>query len=194
MLRRLPLRRAVHRLTGALCLFLLACSGGGNPTGPGGDDPMDPVEPGPPHPFPNDPGPNDPGPTQPGRIIAGSYQLTLINGESTPGQMVSVANPDGILIGLYRFQATTTLILDPLGAYSLSIEYSDDKASYRLDDAGAYKWSGATNGVTLVLTSETWGDVFEGAAAQNGAAAIWYDFDGDGRTDTQFEFQKVAGD
>ena len=52
--------------------------------------------------------PEDP-PAQGG--IQGTYVLTQIN-NSQPGQMVTVANPDGVVIGLYRFDAATTLTLD----------------------------------------------------------------------------------
>jgi hypothetical protein len=118
----------------------------------------------------------------------------LIN-ESQPGQTVMVSNPDGNVIGLYRFQPSTTLILDPLGGYSLSIEYSDDKGSYTLNDAGEYKWTGTDGGVLqLSFESATWGDAFEGAAATDRSAAIKYDFDGDGRVETVFGFQQVTGD
>lgn len=185
MPRRFPFHRAVHGLTGALCLILLACSGGDS-TGPDNDPPIGPGNPG-----PGDPGPGDPGPTQPG-IVAGTYALTFTNG-SEPGLLVTVSNPDGKVIGLYRFQATTTLTLDPLGGYSLSIQYSDDKGDFALADEGEYKWASATGGVLLSFESDTFGDAFSGAAATNGAAMIRYDFDGDGQIDTVFEFQKVTG-
>lgn len=38
-----------------------------------------------------------------------------------------------------------------------------------------------------------YGDEFDGAAAPDLSAAIHYDFDGDGRADTRFGFQKVTG-
>ena len=38
---------------------------------------------------------------------------------SQPGQMVTVANPDGTVIGLYRFDAGTQLALDALQTFSL---------------------------------------------------------------------------
>lgn len=193
MLRRSLFRPAAHGLVGALTVVLLACSGSGDATGP------DPIDPGPgpvnPGPGPVDPGPGPvepgPGPTEPG-IIAGTYVITAING-SRPELMVSLANPDGNLIGIYRFQPTTTLVLDPMGGYSLSLEYSDEKGTYVLGDEGEYKWVGANGGVILSFDSETWGDSFDGAAAHNGAAMIRYDFDGDGRVDTTFEFQQVTG-
>jgi hypothetical protein len=200
MLRRPLFRLAAHSLTGALTLVVLACSGSGDATGP---DPIEPgpgpVDPGPgpvdPGPGPVDPGPGPvepgPGPTEPG-IIAGTYVVTAING-SAPGLMVSLANPDGNLIGIYRFQPTTTLVLDPMGGYSLSLEYSDDKGNYILGDDGEYKWTGAEGGVLLSFESDTWGDAFTGAARNDGGAVIDYDFDGDGRLDTRFEFQQVTG-
>jgi hypothetical protein len=207
MHRRFSFHRAAHGLAGALCIVLLACSGGKDVTGPGlpdDDPPPGPVDPGPGDPGPVDPGPGDPGPVDPGPgpvnpgptqpgIIAGTYTLTQIN-NSTPGQTVTVANPDGQVIGLYRFQASTTLILDPLGGYSLSIEYQDEKGDYSITDVGEYKWTGTDGGVVqLSFSSATWGDAFEGAAATDGSAAFRYDFDGDGQADTVFGFQQVTG-
>jgi hypothetical protein len=84
-------------------------------------------------------------------------------------------------------------VLDPMGGYSLSLEYSDEKGNYVLGDDGEYKWSGAEGGVLLSFESETWGDAFTGAARHDGGAVIDYDFDGDGRADTRFEFQQVTG-
>lgn len=211
MLRRFPFHRAVHGLTSVVCLVLLACSGGdsngpndgpdndppagpGNP-GPGNPGPGDPGpgNPGPGDPGPGDPGPGNPGPTQPG-IVAGTYALTSING-SEPGLLVTVANPDGNVIGIYRFQQSTKLVLDPLGGFSLSIEYEDEKGAYSITDEGDYKWTGTDGGVLqLSFASDTWGDVFTGAAATaDHSAAIRYDFDGDGQADTVFGFKQVTG-
>jgi hypothetical protein len=190
VLRRFPFHRAVHGLANALCLVLLACAGGdtnGPDLGPPDNDP--PAGPG--NPGPGDP-PGNPGPTQPG-IIAGTYALTSING-SAPGLLVTVANPDGTVIGLYRFQESTTLVLDPLGGFSLSIAYEDEKGVYSITDEGDYKWTGTDGGVSqLSFQSETWGDAFDGAAAPDLSAAIRYDFDGDGRAETVFGFQQVTG-
>lgn len=200
MSRRFPFHRAGHGLVGALCLVLLACSGAGDATapdpGPPGNPPgpvePGPVEPGPVEPGPVEPGPVEPGPQQPDWQAAGSYVLTSIN-QSTPGQLVTLANPDGVVIGLYRFLPSTTLVLDPMGGYSLSIEYSDDKGTFILADEGEFKWSGADVGVLLSFQSATFGDAFDGAAAPDGSAAFRYDFDGDGRAETVFGFQQVTG-
>ena len=105
--------------------------------------------------------------------------------------MVSVANPDGILIGLYRFDATTTLTLDPLQTFTLELHYRDDKGEYGYDDHGEFKGAGqAGNTLALAFTSEDYGDEFTGVAV-DGVVAIQYDFDGDGRPDTTFGFQRI---
>ena len=146
-------RAVVGALEATLVALTFACSGGGDgPTGPdlpGGPLPgpeqpgPGPEQPGPgpeqPGPGPEQPGPG-PGPEQPGGI-QGTYALVQIN-NSQPGQMVSVANPDGILIGLYRFDATTTLTLDPLQTFALELHYRDDKGEYGYDDHGEFKGAG----------------------------------------------------
>ena len=126
---------------------------------------------------------------QPGGI-QGTYVLTQIN-NSQPGQLVTVANPDGIVVGLYRFDAATTLTLDPLQTFALELHYSDDKSEYSYDDHGEFKSPGAVEG-TLALTfySDDYGDQFSGIAV-DGTVAIQYDFDGDGQTETTFGFQRI---
>src|SRR5262245_24584362 len=119
-------RRFSLLVSAALCLALLACGGGGDALGPDvhHPDPGTPQEPGNPgNPGTPDPGtpqiPNDPNPAPP---VAGGYTLGLIN-EANPGQIVLLSNPDGSVIGLYRFVAASTLILDPLGGYTLTLTY-----------------------------------------------------------------------
>jgi hypothetical protein len=63
------------------------------------------------------------------------------------GLITSLANPSGNLIGIYRFQPTTTLVLDPMGGYSLSLEYSDDKGNYVLGDEGSTSGPAPTAGL-----------------------------------------------
>lgn len=176
------LRRAATLPLLALSLALPACSGGGDATGPTPEAPHQPPPPPPPPPAPEIPEPPQP-------VIAGTYRLVLIN-ESQPGQMVSIANPDGILIGLYRFQESTTLALSPMQTWTLEIHYSDDKSGYLIADHGEFAWSGDDSGVALTFESAAFGDVFAGKG-RDGVIAIRYDMDGDGRLDTTFGFEQV---
>ncbi len=164
----------------ALALMLAACSGeGGEPAGPG------------PLPLPHQPGepggPAEPGDPHPG--VQGSYVLAQIN-ESQPGQLVSIANPDGILIGLYRFEATT-LTLDPLQTFVMTLRFTDDKTTFAIEDAGEFKQAGPGAGGALPLTfnSDVYGDSFTGIVLED-VVTIQYDFDGDGRLDTSFAFRR----
>jgi hypothetical protein len=174
-----------------LALALTACSGGSrDATGP--DLPEPPAEPLPqPQPQPppaQDPGPPAPAP-QPG--VQGSYVLERIN-ESEPGQLVTIANPDGLVIGLYRFDATT-MSMDALQTFALSLSYTDDKTQFSLDDAGEFKQAGPISqegALPLTFYSDTYGDQFTGVVLQ-GMVAIKYDFDGDGQLDTSFGFRRV---
>lgn len=189
----LRLRRAAILPVLALGLILAACSGSGDATGPDPDfpgQPAPPQVPGPPQapPPPPAPPPEIPGPTQP--IVAGTYGLTAIN-ESQPGQLVTVANPDGGVIGLYRFMAVTRLVLSPLQSWSLELHYGDDKTDFVLTDGGDFTWSDGGDGLVLNLESDVYGDAFVGKA-QNGLAAIRYDMDGDGELDTTFVFEKIG--
>jgi hypothetical protein len=167
-----------------LALMLAACSGeGGEPAGPGPlplpEQPGDPAEPG---------DPTEPGEPQPG--IQGTYVLAQIN-QSQPGQLVSIQNPDGFLIGLYRFEATS-ITLDALQTFVMALRYTDDKTTFDLEDAGEFKQAGPVTGgaLPLTFTSEVYGDSFTGIVL-DGVVAIQYDFDGDGRLDTSFAFQRA---
>jgi hypothetical protein len=160
-----------------VALGLTACSGkGGDFTGP---------EPGP---TPHEPGPV-PGPTG---GVQGHYVLARING-SEPGQLVTIANPDGTVIGLYRFDATTTLDLAALQTFDLRLGYTDDKTQYNLPDQGEFKGAGpvsADGSVPLTFSSAIYGDAFTGVVLGD-FVAIKYDFDGDGQPDTSFGFQRT---
>jgi hypothetical protein len=187
MIRRVTLfpRRASRVLIGALGLALAACSGGGgDATGP---DPVPPQNP--------PPGPEQPPPPPPPQNagITGTYVLVKIN-DSRPGQLVTVSNPDGSVIGLYRFDAQTTLTLDALQTFALQLRYSDDKSQFVLDDEGEFKGGNPREDglLPLTFTSATYGDNFVGAAG-NDVLGFAYDFDGDGRLDTTFDFARVQG-
>ena len=164
--------------------------------GPELPDP-DPEQPGPgpeqPGPGPEQPapGPEQPVPApEPPAGIQGTYTLIQIN-NSAPGQLVTLANPDGILIGLYRFDAATTLTMDALQTFTLTMRYSDDKDEHGFDDHGEFKLAGqAGNTLALVFSSADYEDQFSGVAV-DGTVAFQYDFDDDGRMDTTFGFQRV---
>jgi hypothetical protein len=186
------LRRAAHGVTTALCLTLLACGGGGDalaPHGPGADNPDEPGSPGTPGiPDPGTPQiPDNPNPAPP---VAGGYTLGLIN-QSTPGQNVMLANPNGGVIGLYRFLEVSSLVLDPLGSYTLTLLYVDDTHSYSLEDKGGWKGNTGPDGIELSFKSETFGDAFPGLA-RNGRLEIQYDVDGDENIDTLFGFERTG--
>jgi hypothetical protein len=131
--------------------------------------------------------PGDPSPVQGG--VQGTYVLEQIN-DSKPGQLVTISNPDGTVIGLYRFDATA-ITLDALMTFDLSLEYSDDKTAYQLDDHGEFKPAGPADQGALPFTfySAAYGDSFVGVVLQD-MVAIKYDFDGDGRPDTSFGFRR----
>ncbi len=161
----------------ALVLALAACSGGsGDPTGP------DPIPVPVPEPVPI------PAPV-PSPGVQGSYVLEQING-SRPGQLVTIANPDGLVIGLYRFEATT-LDLDALQTFELQLSYTDDKTPFVLDDAGEFKQAGPVSqgALPLAFDSAVYGDSFTGVVL-DGIVTITYDFDGDGRAETSFAFRR----
>ena len=182
------MRAPIKVLALGLALALASCSGGSrDATGPDLPDPPAGPPPQQPPPPPQDPGPA-PAP-QPG--VQGSYVLERIN-ESEPGQLVTIANPDGLVIGLYRFEATT-MSMDALQTFALSLSYTDDKAQFSLDDAGEFKQAGPISqegALPLTFYSDTYGDQFTGVVLQ-GMVAIKYDFDGDGQLDTSFGFRRV---
>jgi hypothetical protein len=207
-------RRASRMALGTLVLAVFACSGGdlAGPADPPDPDPAplpgpapapdpgpapDPVpapDPGPvpapdPGPAPDpDPAP-DPGPTV---DITGTYGLVAID-NAVPGQMVALANPDGILIGIYRFDAVTRMTLDPQGTFQLDLRYRDDKGEYQLPDEGGFTEAGNAPGVVaLTFTSAVYGDAFSGVAGDR-YLVIEYDFDGDGQPDTALGFEKLGG-
>jgi hypothetical protein len=191
-------RALVTAIESTLIAFTFAaCSGGSKaPTGPNdppgenpGPLPAPQPAPGPePAPTPEPPTiPQDP-PEHGG--IQGTYVLTQIN-NAKPGQLVTIANPDGVVVGLYRFDAATTLTLDALQTFTLQLRYSDDKDQYGYDDHGEWKSPGqAGNSLALAFSSGDFGDQFNGIAV-DGTVAFMYDFDGDGRPDTTFGFQLV---
>jgi hypothetical protein len=156
----------------AMVLGLAGCGGGGDTTAP---DPEPPT--------------NDPGTPDPNAGVQGSYLLESING-SKPGQLVTIANPDGKVIGLYRFEATT-LTMDPLQTFAFGLRYTDDKTPSGIDDEGEFKQAGPVNQGALPLTfsSAIYDDSFTGVVLQD-IVAIKYDFDGDGQADTSFGFRR----
>ena len=161
----------------AVALALAGCAGGdGDTTGPG--------------PEPQEPGMPVPGTPDPSPGVQGSYVLEQIN-QSRPGQLVTIANPDGRVIGLYRFEATT-LTLDALQTFALELRYTDDKTPYGIDDEGEFKQAGPLSQGALPLTfsSAVYEDSFTGVVLED-IVAIKYDFDGDGRADTSFGFRRA---
>lgn len=156
-------RRLAHALTGTVCLVLLACSGGKDASGP-------------------NPPTDEPG------SITGAYVLARIN-DSEPGQMVTLANPDGTVIGLYRFHENSQLDLTDDLTWTLSIEFEEEGDSHLIEDEGQFTREA---GDDLEFNSAVFEDVFRGTAKE-GVAAIRYDLDGDGESDTIFAFTRVLG-
>jgi hypothetical protein len=136
------------------------------------------------------PGDDIPGPTQPADNITGTYVLTRIN-DSQPGQMVTLANPDGRVIGLYRFQENTILGLTEQQTWTLSIHFADERGDHHIEDRGSFTRHGE-GGIELAFGSESFGDAFHGAA-DDGFALIQYDMDGDGAADTFLMFGRILG-
>ena len=181
-------RRALQPLAALALALLLACSGddANGPTPNLPDDP--PGGPGPTQPQPNEPPlPNDPPPPDqpPADDLVGGYVLTRVN-DGFPGQLITVANPDGIVVGLYRFDEGSTLLLRPDQSWSMSLNYSDDKLNFLVDDGGDYD----RNGAELLFSSDVFGDAFRGQG-ENGAIAIGYDLDGNGETDLILGFARI---
>jgi hypothetical protein len=122
----------------------------------------------------------------------GNYVLERING-SAPGQLVTLTNPNGQVIGLLRFDAASTLELDRKQAFHLALRYTDDKEQQGIDDNGRYDPAGPVSQdgwLPLTLSSAFYSDVFT-AISQSNIVAIRYDFDGDGQLDTSFGFKRV---
>lgn len=202
MSRRLSLytRRVPYALACALGLALAACGGGSDTTAPT-PDPIPQPAPGPepapqpaPEPAPQpapEPAPQpDPQPAQPSSI-AGTYQLIQIN-NSQPGQLVTIANPDGKVVGLYRFDAGTALTVDAQNQFVLTFSYSDDKSDLGYEDQGQILEVGETGGsIALLFGSFVYHDQFQGIGV-DGVIMFSYDFDGDGQADTSFGFQRIG--
>ena len=116
--------------------------------------------------------------------------LEQIN-ESHPGQLVTISNPDGTVIGLYRFEAST-LTMDALQTFALELRYTDDKAPLGIDDEGEFKGAGpvtAEGAIPLTFYSALYEDQFTGVVLGD-FVALKYDFDGDGEMDTSFGFRR----
>lgn len=179
----LATRRLALMVSYAIGLTLAACSGGDNHHDPTGPDPQPTPDPAP-LPAP------DPQPIPQGGI-QGTYQLERIN-DGEPGQLITIANPDGSVIGLYRFNGST-IALDALQAFSLHLNYTDDTSQYELMDEGEFKQAGPSQNNALPLTfySGTYGDRFAAVATQD-FLLIHYDFDGDGQLETEFGFRRVG--
>jgi len=106
--------------------------------------------------------------------------------------MVTISNPDGKVIGLYRFDAATTLDLDALQTFSMQLRFSDDKGDYGLPDEGEFKGAGpeADGVLPLTFSSTLYDDSFTGVVVGD-IVAIKYDIDGDGQADTSFGFRRA---
>jgi hypothetical protein len=193
----LSTRRVSWALACALGLVLIGCGGGGDTTAPTGPEPIPTPLPGPapapqpgPQPAPQ-PQPQPQPQPAPAPAIAGTYTLIQIN-NSQPGQLVTIANPDGVVVGLYRFDAAMQLTVDEQQHFTLTVRYSDDKSQLGYGDEGEITPAGETGGsVALMFGSATYGDSFSGIYT-DGVIVFTYDFDGDGRPETTFGFQRVG--
>lgn len=167
----------------ALALALAGCSGkSGDATGPNVELPTN---------DPEVPPTNDPGTPPQNHGVQGSYVLEQIN-QSHLGQLVTIVNPDGEVIGLYRFDAASTLELDAKQAFHLALRYTDDKEPLGIDDSGRYDEAGPVSqdgALPLTFASAFYGDAFTGVVLGD-IVAIKYDFDGDGQPDTSFGFRR----
>jgi hypothetical protein len=105
--------------------------------------------------------------------------------------MVTLANPDGRVIGLYRFQENTILGLTEQQTWTLSIHFADERGDHHIEDRGSFTRHGE-GGIELAFGSESFGDAFHGAA-DDGFALIQYDMDGDGAADTFLMFGRILG-
>ena len=183
MVRRfsLLLYRAVLGLTTALSLALTGCGGGGDATGP---DP--------------DPGQHDPAPhpepqpqPQPDAGVLGTYGLVLVNG-SQAGRVVLLSNPDGAAIGLFRFDAATSLTLSADHTYELTMRLADDKDTYLLHDTGDYEVTQDGEKLSLTFISQGAAGTYPGTSTGNGTV-VDYDIDGDGTPETFLGFVRIGG-
>jgi hypothetical protein len=167
---------AAKVLAFGIILSLAGCSGkGSDTTGPDSDPPT-----------------NDPGTPAPHGIMQGSYLLEQIN-QSTPGKLVTISNPDGEVIGLYRFDAASRLELQADQAFALTLLYSNDIKKLILEDRGQLEQAGAASdegAMPLTFTSATYGDAFTGVVLGD-IVAVKYDFDGDGEMETSLGFRRV---
>lgn len=163
---RSRIRSIAQGSTAFLLLTLLACSGGGDATGPGAPPPVDPP---------------------PADDISGTYVLAFIN-NGNPGQMLTLTNRDGTVIGLYRFDPRSELQLNADRTWTLSISYEDNGRNQYLEDEGTFDPADPKN---IVFHSDRFGDQFLGGAVR-GVAAIGYDFNGDGQKDTIFGFGRLG--
>jgi hypothetical protein len=158
-----------------LALGVAGCGGSSSPMAPNPEPPV-----------------NDPATPAPDQGVQGAYLLEQING-SKPGQLVTLANPDGKVIALYRFEATR-LDMETLQTFAMQLRYTDDKEQYGIDDQGGFEQAGPVSqqgALPLTFSSEVYGDKFTGVVTGD-FVAIRYDFDGDGQPDTSFGFRRQA--
>jgi len=190
MVRRLAtlLSRAALALTTALSLALVACGGGSDATAP---DPN--PNPGQHEPTPQpQPQPQPEPQPQPDAGLPGSYGLILINNESKPGQLALLSDPDGTVIGLYRFDGSSSLTLNADHSYQLTMRLTDDKNTYLLLDEGHYQATPDGDRLSLTFMSAKTGGIYPGAGNAQGVA-IKYDIGGDGIPDTVLGFVRIGG-
>jgi hypothetical protein len=188
-------RRVGLRSAAAFALVLLLACSGGDANGPSPDVPNAPHDGPPTQPHPNPPPADQPPPPPdqpppppdqpPADDFSGAYVLAQVD-EGFPGQLITVANPDGVVVGLYRFDEGSTLALRADGTWSMSLNYSDDKVNFVIDDAGQFIHDGGD----LLFGSAVYGDQFTGSG-QPGAVAIGYDLDGNGETDLILGFVRM---
>ena len=166
----------------ALALALTGCSGkSGDATGPNVEPP-----------------PNDPGlrsltirGRRPRARESRAATCWSRSTDRTRGSWSPSRNPDGTVIGLYRFEAST-LTMDALQTFALELRYTDDKAPLGIDDEGEFKGAGpvtAEGAIPLTFYSAPYEDQFTGVVLGD-FVALKYDFDGDGEMDTSFGFRR----
>jgi len=182
-------RRVGLHTAAALALVLLVACGDGDANGPSAPDTPHGWIPAPPQPDPQPAPPPADQPPPPDQPVVddfiGAYTLARVN-DGFPGQLSTVANDDGTLVGLYRFGDSSTLTLEADGTWSMSLQYSDDKGDFVLDDEGAFTQAAGQ----LLFQSAVFGDQFRGEG-QPIAVAIAYDLDGNGEADVILGFARV---